>query len=102
MKEAVMTREEAERQIRELLASEDRAVILSNKLFTPNGLFSQLGQTLEERREVIKSDLWRDAMARMRELESREAEALDEATKVIRDRLPSSGYRVWLQPIESK
>jgi hypothetical protein len=96
-----MTRDEAERQIRELLTTEDRAVVLSNKLFTPDGLFNQIAHTPEERRELTKTDLWRDAMARMRELESREAEALNEATKVLSQHLPPGRYRIRLEPVDS-
>ena len=97
-----MTREDVERQIRELLATETRAVTLSNKLFTPGGLFNQIAHTQDERRAVTRTDLWRDAMVRLRELQSQEAEALDEATKVIRQRLPSAAYRIWLEPLETK
>ena len=97
-----MTRDEVERQIRELLATETRAVTLSNKLFTPDGLFNQIAHTQDERRAVTQTDLWREAMTRLRELQSREAEALDEATQVIRQRLPSSAYRIWLEPLETK
>jgi hypothetical protein len=92
-----MTREEAASQIRKLLATEESALILSNRLFTPNGLFNQIAHSAEERREVIKTDLWRDAMARMRELESREAGALDESTKVLSQHLPYGRYQIRLE-----
>jgi hypothetical protein len=97
-----MTQDEVERQIRELLATETRAVVLSNKLFTPDGLFNQIAHTEQERRDLVKTDLWRHAQARLRELQSQEAAALAEASKVIRERLPSSAYRVWLEPIDTK
>ena len=96
-----MTREEVERQIRELLTTERRAVVLSNKLFTPGGLFNQIAPTEQERKEVVKSDLWRDAHARLRELEFQEADALDAATKVLTERLPHGHYRIRLEPIDS-
>jgi hypothetical protein len=96
-----MTREEAERRIRELLATEMSAVTLSNKLFTPNGLFNQIAHNEQERREVTKTDLWRDAQARMRELEICEADALNEATKVLNEKLPHGRYRIRLEPIDT-
>lgn len=76
-----MTREEAERPIRELLATETRAVVLSNKLFTPDGLFNQIAHNEQERREVVKTDLWRDSMARLRELQYQDAAALTDVTE---------------------
>jgi hypothetical protein len=97
-----MSPAEAERQIRELLVTETRATTLSNKLFTPDGLFNQIAHNDEERRELVTTDLWRDAQARLRELQYQEAAALAEATKVIHERLPSSAYRIWLEPIETK
>ena len=96
-----MTRDEVENTIRGLLATETRAVVLSNKLFTPEGLFNQIAHNEQERREMVKTELWRDAQARLRELQYREADALDAASKVISERLPEGRYRIRLEPIDS-
>jgi hypothetical protein len=94
-----MVREEVERQIRDLLATETQAASLSNKLFTPTGLFSHLANTEEERWAVTRTDLWRDAQARVRELEKVELAAFQEAAKVIEERLPHGRYRIRFEPI---
>jgi hypothetical protein len=95
-----MTREEVEDQIRALLSSESMAMRLSNKLFTPGGLFSQIAQTPEERREIANSDLWKQAISRLDELHEQESAALAEAAEVIRRRLPNGSYRLRLEAAE--
>ena len=97
-----MTREEVERQIRELLATETRAVILSNKLYTPEGLFNQIAHTREERRAVVQTNLWRDAMDRLRELQQTEAAALAGASELLRARLQGGDFRVRLEPADTR
>ena len=65
-------REELEDAIRTLIAAEQHAVILSNKLFSPpEGLFCRLaaGTTEAQRREIASGGLFRDAQKRIRELE---------------------------------
>ena len=58
--------------IRNLIATEQHAVILSNKLFSPPlGLFCRLAvdTTEAQRREIASGELFRDAQRRIRELE---------------------------------
>ena len=65
-------REELEGAIRTLLATEQHAVLLSNKLFSPpGGLFCRLavGTTEVQRREIVSGELFRSAQRRIRELE---------------------------------
>jgi hypothetical protein len=91
------TSEEIEREIRQLLATETRTTVLSNKLFQQGtGLFAQLGKTEAERREIVKSELFRTAQARVRELQYRDAEALREAHRVVQERLPDTDVRLSL------
>jgi hypothetical protein len=66
-------REHIEEQIRELLTTETSGIILSNKLFAPGGLFGLLGATEEERRAVVQTSLFRQAQARISELQRKEA-----------------------------
>jgi len=79
--EPVPAGSEVERRIREVLAAETHSVALSNKLFTPDGLFSLLARTEEERRVVSKSQLFREALARVSELMRQEVDALERKTE---------------------
>ncbi|HET6574358.1 MAG TPA: hypothetical protein VFG68_12180 [Fimbriiglobus sp.] len=69
-------RDQAEAEIRHLLATEASAVRFSNKLFTPGGLFSRLFTTPEEKREVMASPLFEEAQKRLSELQRQEAARL--------------------------
>jgi len=90
-------REQIEAEIRHLLATETRTTVLSNKLFQQGtGLFGRLWATEEEKRAVIESELFRTAMARVRELQYRDAAALSEAVKVLQERLPDTDIRLTL------
>lgn len=65
--------EQVEEQIRQVLATEARAIPLSNKLFGQDGLFGQLASTKDERRVVAQSALFKQAQKRLSELQQREA-----------------------------
>ena len=69
-----------EDQIREVLDAEDDAISLSDKLFSPNGLFNQMAKTEGERRVVARSALFKQAQKRLSELQRKEADEF--ATKV--------------------
>ena len=86
-----------EQQIRDLLRTETRAPVLSNKLFGQfTGLFCQLGATEADRRRVSQSELFRQAQARLRELERLEVEALRKAAQVVRQELPEHEFTLRL------
>jgi hypothetical protein len=72
----VTIRDDVEAEIRHLLATETSAVRLSNKLFTPGGLFSKLFATPDEKRAVMASPLFDEAQKRLSELQRREAAQL--------------------------
>lgn len=74
-----MTPEQAEHAIRDLLRSETSGMILSNKLFTPDGLFRHLASTREEREALVKSPLFRAAQDRVHFLLEHERRAIVEA-----------------------
>lgn len=61
-------REQVESQIRDALARETSAILLSNKLFAPGGLFQLLASNEEERRAISTTDLFRDALNRIADL----------------------------------
>jgi hypothetical protein len=72
------TRDQIEDEIRRLLATEERTTVLSNKLFQQGtGLFAQLAVTEDERRALVRSELFRTAQARVRSLQYRDADALN-------------------------
>ena len=92
-----MIREEIEAEIRHLLATETRTVVLSNKLFQQGtGLFQQLWATEDQKRAVMTSDLFRQAMDRVRDLQYRDAESLREASRVLSEKLPGAEFRLTL------
>jgi hypothetical protein len=93
-------REQVEEQVREVLATETQAITLSDKLFSPNGLFSQLAGTLEERRALVRSPLFTRAQDRFRELQYQEAAAFAQTVQHARAALPEGSYRVKLERSE--
>jgi len=66
-------REKAEIQIKAAVEQETQAAALSDKLFSPGGLFSRLASSEEERAILVRSSLFRDAQKRFRELQYAEA-----------------------------
>ena len=71
-----MTTDEATRQIKEALAAETSAIALSNRLFTPEGLFHWLASTDEQRKHLVTTPLFVEAQRRVRELQYAEAAAM--------------------------
>jgi hypothetical protein len=95
----VNEREDLERQIRDLLAADLDSVTLNNRLFQPEtGLFVRLGQTAEQRRELVKSELWAQAKARLRELEARDLEHFREVVQTVEQHRPTGDYLLRLEP----
>lgn len=82
-------------QVLEVLAQESKAGPLSEKLFGPQGLFSQVARTADERQQLLQDPLYRQAMARFMAVQHSEACAFDEslATKPRAER-EGAGSRV--------
>jgi hypothetical protein len=78
-----MTTQEIEIQIRDLLRTESNCWTLSDKLFGPDGLFGQLGPTLEDRKRVGRSPLFKEAQKRIRALEHEKAQSFRDEIKRI-------------------
>ena len=76
-----MNPQEIEKEIRELLATEVSYWVLSDKLFGPNGLFGKMGATVEERKIVGRSPLFKEAQKRIRDMEYAIAERLQREMK---------------------
>jgi hypothetical protein len=93
-------RERIESQIREVLAAEGSAASLSEKLFSPAGLFNALAPTEADRRQIVRSLLFREAQARFRELQLAEGAAFAKAVEEAEITFPSGGHRVKLEHVE--
>ncbi len=91
-------RDEIERRIRDVLANETHAMPLSNKLFTPEGLFSEIAGTEEERRVLVQSPLFRQALRRLHELENKEGAAFSAAIRQAESLIPEGGCVFKLEP----
>ena len=78
-----MNPQEIEGQIRDLLRTEDNCWELSDKLFGPDGLFGQLGPSIEDRKRIGSSPLFKEAQKRIRELERERAQAFLERIKEL-------------------
>jgi hypothetical protein len=93
--------EELERQIRELLTVDIDSIALSNRLFQQGtGLFARLGQTEEQRKEIVRSELWKLARERLNELERRDLERFREVVKVVEHHQPPGSYFLRLEAAE--
>jgi hypothetical protein len=102
---AVVTDEDriqTEKDIRELLRTETQAISLGEKLFSPTGLFGHLASTEDERRELVRSALFKEAQKRFRELQYQEAVAFTENVKGITSAPPAKEYLVKVQKAETK
>ena len=94
-------RERVEQEIREVLESESHAIPLSNRLFSPGGLFSHLADTEEERRVLVRTPLFKQAQRRFMELQRAEAEAFAKVAEQAQSIMPQGGYRLKLELVES-
>jgi len=94
-----MQRELIEEQIREVLAKETQAIVLSQKLFHPTGLFGQLATTEAERRVVAQSGLFREALRRLSDLQRVEAAAFARAVAQVQP--PTPGNTLILQLLDA-
>jgi hypothetical protein len=86
-----------EDQIRQILAIEVSALDLSQKLFSPAGLFNQLASTEEERRHVVQSALFRAAQHRLTTLQQIEAAGFERAVDQAQGAVPEGPYLLKLE-----
>lgn len=98
---SVTEQERVEQQIREILATETRAIPLSDPLFHPSGLFNRLARTEEESRVVAQSPLFQQAQRRLSELQQSEAVKFAGAVTQAQAVMPEGGYRLKLERMES-
>jgi hypothetical protein len=74
---------------------------LSNKLFTPDGLFSQLAGTEAERRVVSQSPLFREALRRLSDLERKEAAEFGRVIQQAQSSLPEGSLWLHVEQVKS-
>lgn len=72
-KENSRDKETLESEIRRVLDADQDAISLSNKLFSPGGLFHQLAPTQAERQSLVLSPLFKEAQRRLSDLKRSEA-----------------------------
>lgn len=70
----MIDREQIEAQIRKVLATETRAIALSEALFRRGGLFSQLATSRAEREALVQTPLFQEAQRRLSDLQEKELE----------------------------
>jgi hypothetical protein len=79
-----------EAKIRELIASECDSITLSNALFAPSGLFSQLASGEDERRALTKTPLFKEAQQRVATLRKMEAQRFSQSVKAYEAAKPGA------------
>ena len=84
--------EQIEAEIRDALAREVRAMPLSDRLFSPGGLFSRLASTEEERRQLASTPLFKEAQHRLTELMKQEAEEFGKAVRSAEVAFPKESH----------
>ena len=93
-------RERIEQEIRDVLERESQAIPLSERLFGPEGLFSRLASTEEERRLLVQSPLFKQAQQRFSELQQVEAERFAQLAEQLQTALPGVDYVLKLERAE--
>jgi hypothetical protein len=94
-------REQIEQQIREVLETETHAIALTNRLFSPGGLFGRLAETQDERRLVAKSSLFKEALRRLNTLQKQEVAEFARAVEQVRATRSEGGYLLKMEPAPS-
>lgn len=92
-----MTPQEIEQKILNVLAQETTAVGISDKLFTPDGLFSLLASTKEERQVLVHTPLFMQAQQRFRNLQFKEAEEFQQAVSKLQGSDLEKNYTVKIE-----
>ena len=95
-------REQIERQIHKILTSEMSAATLSEKLFSPSGLFNALAPTEPERRALVRSELFVLAQMRFRILLEAEAAEFSRAIEEAEAAFPGGQHRLKVERVEIK
>jgi hypothetical protein len=87
-----MEHEQIEAEIRDALALAVRGIPLSDRLFSPGGLFSRLASTEDERRQLVSTPLFQQAQRRLTELMKQEAEEFGKAVRSSEAAFPKESH----------
>ena len=93
--------EQIEKEIREILSAETRAIPFSNRLFSPAGLFNQLANTEEQRRVIAQSPLFKQAQQRFLELQRTEIAQFSGALRHAHAALSGENFFIRLENTDS-
>lgn len=63
-----MKTERLVQQVGDIIKTETNPIRFSSKVFGPDGLFAKYAPGQEDRKRLIRSDIWRKARARLKEL----------------------------------
>lgn len=63
-----MKTERLVQQVGDIIKTETNPIRFSSKVFGPDGLFAKYAPGQEDRKKLIRSDIWRKARARLKEL----------------------------------
>ena len=96
-----MTPQQVEQEVLKVLAEEKTAVGISDKLFTPDGFFSLLASTKEERQAMVQTPLFKRAQQRFRELQFKEAAEFQQAIGPLQATELGNGYRVTIERMKT-
>ena len=80
-----------------ILAEESTAVGISEKLFTPDGLFSLLASNEDERKALVSSPLYKKAQKCFRDLQFKEAGEFRNATTNLQKTPMGKEYAVKIE-----
>ena len=94
-------RDQIEQQIREVLTTETRAIPLTQRLFSPGGLFDRLAETEEERRLIAQSSLFKEALMHLNMIQRQEVEEFARAVEQVRATRSAGDYLLKLKPTRS-
>ena len=93
-------REAIEQQIREVLTTETHAIPLSEKLFSPNGLFNELAKYETDRRAVVATALFQEAQRRLSAMQLAEAAEFTHRVANLNANAPELGYVIKWEHVE--
>jgi len=96
-------KERIEGEIRDLLTVDTDSVTLSNKLYGQGiGLFVQLATSIDDRKQVVESELWKVARARLRVLEDRDVDRFRAVVQKVEEHRAPGSYVLRLESAGSQ
>ena len=66
----------------------------------PSNAFNRLATTVEERRALVQTELFKEANRRLSVLQKQEAAVFTQAVEQMQQALPDSGYRLRMEGMD--